>query len=41
MAWTETRPVQRPDFVRACYAGTDAFSALYLFFGISRKIGYK
>jgi hypothetical protein len=28
MPWTETRPMQRLDFIRACHAGTDSFSAL-------------
>lgn len=32
---------QRPDFIRACYAGTDKISALCRLFGISRKTGYK
>ncbi|BBM24614.1 hypothetical protein FJMB80055_29870 [Enterobacter hormaechei] len=25
MPWTETRPMQRLDFIRACHAGTDSF----------------
>lgn len=37
MPWTETRPMQRLDFIRACRAGTDSFSALCRLFGISRK----
>ncbi|MEE9658671.1 hypothetical protein [Enterobacter cloacae complex sp. CARB60] len=37
MPWTETRPMQRLDFIRACHAGTDSFSALCRLFGISRK----
>ncbi|ENE5101923.1 transposase, partial [Enterobacter hormaechei] len=41
MPWTETRPMQRLDFIRACHAGTDSFSALCRLFGISRKTGYK
>ncbi|WAH50949.1 integrase core domain-containing protein [Pseudescherichia vulneris] len=41
MPWTETRPMQRPDFVRACQAGTESFSALCRRFGISRKTGYR
>ncbi len=36
MPWTETRPMQRLDFIRACHAGTDSFSALCRLFGISR-----
>jgi hypothetical protein len=28
MPWTETRPMQRLDFIRACHAGPDSFSAL-------------
>lgn len=27
MPWTETRPMQRLDFIRACHAGTDSFAA--------------
>ncbi|WP_407250991.1 helix-turn-helix domain-containing protein [Klebsiella aerogenes] len=41
MPWTETRPMQRLDFIRASFAGTDSFSALCRRFGISRKTGYK
>lgn len=41
MPWTETRPMQRLEFIRACHAGTDSFSALCRLFGISRKTGYK
>ncbi len=41
MPWTETRPMQRLDFIRACQAGTESFSALCRHFGISRKTGYK
>ncbi len=41
MPWTETRPMQRLDFIRACQAGTESFSALCRRFGISRKTGYK
>ena len=41
MPWTETRPMQRLDFIRASHAGTDSFSALCRLFGISRKTGYK
>ncbi|MEP8672885.1 DDE-type integrase/transposase/recombinase [Enterobacter hormaechei] len=41
MPWTETRPMQRLDFIRACHAGTGSFSALCRLFGISRKTGYK
>lgn len=41
MPWTETQPMQRLDFVRACHAGTESFSALCRLFGISRKTGYK
>ncbi len=26
MPWTETRPMQRLDFIRACHVGTDSFS---------------
>nr|WP_233469909.1 helix-turn-helix domain-containing protein [Enterobacter asburiae] len=33
--------MQRLDFIRACHAGTDSFSALCRLFGISRKTGYK
>ncbi|MGM8780207.1 helix-turn-helix domain-containing protein, partial [Enterobacter hormaechei subsp. oharae] len=33
--------MQRLDFIRACHAGTDSFSALCRIFGISRKTGYK
>ncbi len=28
MPWTETRPMQRLDFIRACHAGTVFFSPL-------------
>lgn len=41
MSWTEIQPMQRLDFIRACHAGTDSFSALCRLFGISRKAGYK
>lgn len=41
MPWTETRPMQRLDFIRASFAGTEPFSALCRRFGISRKTGYK
>ncbi|HED1423132.1 TPA: transposase [Kluyvera georgiana] len=41
MPWTETRPMQRLDFIRASHAGTMSFSALCRLFGISRKTGYK
>ncbi|MGK7246025.1 helix-turn-helix domain-containing protein [Buttiauxella agrestis] len=41
MPWTETRPMQRLDFIRACHAGTEPFSTLCRHFGISRKTGYK
>ncbi|WP_393969896.1 helix-turn-helix domain-containing protein, partial [Kluyvera intermedia] len=41
MPWTETRPMQRLDFIRASIAGTEPFSALCRRFGISRKTGYK
>lgn len=37
MPWTETRPMQRLDFIRACHADTDSFSALCRLFGISRQ----
>jgi len=41
MPWTETQPMQRLDFIRACQTGTEPFSALCRRFGISRKTGYK
>ncbi|HDG1670509.1 TPA: transposase, partial [Kluyvera ascorbata] len=41
MPWTETRPMQRLDFIRASQTGTMSFSALCRLFGISRKMGYK
>ena len=41
MPWTETRPMQRLDFIRASFAGTDSFSALCRRFGISCTTGYK
>jgi hypothetical protein len=39
MPWTETRPMQRLDFIRACHAGLLLRSLPS--FGISRKTGYK
>ena len=41
MLWTETRPMQRLDFIRACHAGTDSFPALCRLYGISRKTDHK
>lgn len=41
MPWTETRPMQRLDFIRASQTGTEPFSTLCRRFGISRKTGYK
>ncbi|WP_420704079.1 helix-turn-helix domain-containing protein [Citrobacter amalonaticus] len=35
------RVMKRLEFIRACHAGADSFSALCRFFGISRKTGYK
>ncbi len=38
MPWTETRPMQRLDFIRACHAGTDSFSALAVFLASAVKL---
>ena len=38
MPWTETRPMQRLDFIRASQTGTMSFSALCRLFGISRSM---